>query len=172
MGATIATTIQKGISRGIFTNEAGLGSASIAHAAANTDHPSRQGLWGIFEVFFDTIVMCTITAFAILVTDVWTNGMSGSALTICAFDTVMQGLGKYVIAISLAFFAFSSILAWSYYGKKCVEYLAGEKYNKYYLIIFLLFIIIGSTTELHLVWEISDALNGLMAIPNMVGLEC
>ena len=172
MGATVATAIQKGISRGIFTNEAGLGSASIAHAAANTDHPSRQGLWGIFEVFFDTIVMCSITAFAILVTGVWTNGLTGSSLTVCAFDTVFQGLGKCIIAISLAFFAFSSILAWSFYGKKCIEYIAGEKYNKYYLLCFLLSIVLGSIAELHLVWEISDVLNGLMAIPNIIGLIC
>lgn len=159
MGASVATAIQKGISRGIFTNEAGLGSASIAHAAADTDHPSRQGLWGIFEVFFDTIVMCTITAVAILVTNQWTNGASGSTLTILAFDTVLQGYAKYIIAISLAFFAFSTMLAWSYYGRKCLEYVAGEKYNKYYLMIFLIAIVLGSVAELHLVWEISDALN-------------
>lgn len=169
-GVTVATAIQKGVSRGIFTNEAGLGSASIAHAAADTDHPSRQGLWGIFEVFFDTIVMCSITAFAILVTEKWTGGLTGSSLTVSAFDTVLHGVGKYVVAISLAFFAFSSILAWSLYGKRCVEYMVGEKYNKYYLFVFLLAIVLGSVAELHLVWEISDALNGLMVIPNLIGL--
>lgn len=170
MGATITTAIQKGISRGIFTNEAGLGSASIAHATANTHHPATQGLWGIFEVFFDTIVMCSITAFAILVTGTWTNGLSGTSLTIFAFDTVFPGLGKYTIAISLVFFAFSSILAWSFYGRKCMEYFAGEKYVKYYIMSFLLAIVLGAVADLHLVWEISDALNGLMVIPNLIGL--
>ncbi len=170
VGSTVALAVQKGISRGVFTNEAGLGSASIAHAAADTDCAARQGMWGIFEVFFDTIVMCSITAFAILVTDVWASGASGAALTAFAFDTVMYGFGKYVIAISLAFFAFASILAWSYYGKKCVEYLAGERFSKLYILVFLLSAVLGSVLELKLVWEISDSLNGLMALPNIIAL--
>ncbi len=169
-GATVATAIQKGIARGVFTNEAGLGSASIAHAAANTDHPARQGLWGVFEVFFDTIVMCSITAFAIMVSGAWTNGQSGSALTAFAFDTAMPHFGKYIVAISLIFFAFSSILAWSFYGGKCIEYLAGARYIKYYTLLFLSVIVFGAISELHLVWDISDTLNGLMAIPNLIGL--
>lgn len=169
-GAAVSTAIQKGISRGIFTNEAGLGSASIAHAAANCDHPAKQGLWGIFEVFFDTIVMCSITAFAILSSKIWSSGLNGSGLTVAAFDTAMHGLGKYTVAISLAFFAFLSILAWSYYGKKCMEYLAGERYTKYYLLFFVIAIVFGCVAETPIVWEISDALNGLMAVPNIIGL--
>ncbi|MDR0405969.1 MAG: sodium:alanine symporter family protein [Clostridiales bacterium] len=171
-GAAVSVAVQKGISRGIFTNEAGLGSASIAHAAAETDHPARQGLWGIFEVFFDTVVMCSVTAFAILSTDVWTSGLTGVSLTIAAFDTVLRGAGKYVIAVSLAVFAFASILAWSFYGKKCAAYLFGERCNNYYLTAFVAAAALGAITAPHLVWELSDALNGLMAVPNMIGLIC
>ncbi|OQB14984.1 MAG: Amino-acid carrier protein AlsT [Firmicutes bacterium ADurb.Bin193] len=170
MGATVAAAIRKGTARGIFTNEAGLGSASIAHASADTDHPFRQGLWGIFEVFFDTIVMCSITAFAILVTDKWTEGLTGTALTVSAFNSVIDGLGSYTIPVSLLFFAFSSVLAWAFYGRKCLEYIGGERYARIYLFVFISAIIAGATAKLELVWELSDALNGLMLIPNIIGL--
>lgn len=170
MGATVATSIQKGVSRGIFSNEAGLGSASIAHAAADTNHPFSQGLWGIFEVFFDTIVVCSITAIAILVTGEWTSDLTGSPLTIAAFDTVLLGAGKYIISISLTLFAFTSILAWSFYGRKCVEYAMGEKYITPYMVIFLITLVIGAIAEINVVWEVSDSLNGLMVIPNLIGL--
>jgi AGCS family alanine or glycine:cation symporter len=169
-GAGVAVAMRNGISRGIFTNEAGLGSASIAHATAQTDNPARQGLWGIFEVFFDTLVMCMITALAILVSGSWNNGLSGSSLTVSAFETVMPNSGKYLIAICLTFFAFSSIIAWSYYGRKCVEYLLGEGSIKYYLILYLIAVVLGAVAQFDLVWSITDAFNGLMAIPNLIGL--
>jgi AGCS family alanine or glycine:cation symporter len=171
-GATVSLAMQKGISRGVFTNEAGLGSASIAHSAAETDSPVRQGLWGMFEVFFDTIFMCLITAVAILVSGVWQSGASGAVLTMSAFETALPHTGKYVIALSLTFFALSSIIAWSYYGRQCLNYLTGNKYERFYLLLYIAFAFLGANMGLTAVWELSDALNGLMALPNLFGLIC
>ena len=169
-GAGIMQAIRFGVARGIFTNEAGLGSASIAHAAARTDHPVRQGLWGIFEVFFDTHVVCTVTALVILVTGVWTTGLEGAALTTAAFNQGLPGPGGYIVAIGLIFFSFSTLVAWSFYGEKCFEYLVGTRLVILYRLVWIPLIPIGAIGGLRTVWALADTLNGLMAIPNLIGL--
>lgn len=168
-GATVARAIRYGVARGVFTNEAGLGSAPIAHAAATTDHPVRQGLWGIFEVFVDTIVICTITALPIVMTGLWTTGMSGPELTASAFDASIPG-GRYIVTIGLTLFAFSTILGWEYYGERCLEYLVGPKSIIIYRIVYIPFVVIGAIGGLEALWHLADTLNGLMAIPNLIGL--
>ena len=170
-GAMVMTAMRRGIARGVFSNEAGLGSAPIAHAAARTDHPVRQGLWGIFEVFADTIVICTLTALTILSTGVWSSGLSGAALTTEAFNHGLPGnLGGIIVAIGIFFFAFSTILSWAYYGEKCAEHLMGSKVNMLYRIVWLPLIVVGAIGGLELIWDVADTLNGLMAIPNLIGL--
>lgn len=169
-GAGVLQAIRFGVARGIFTNEAGLGSASIAHAAARTDHPARQGLWGVFEVFFDTHVVCTITALVILVTGVWTEGLEGAAMTTAAFNRGLPGPGGYIVAIGLVFFSFSTLVAWSFYGEKCFEYLAGSQSVIFYRLLWIPLIPLGAVGGLRAVWALADTLNGLMAIPNLIGL--
>ncbi|MDW7651091.1 MAG: sodium:alanine symporter family protein [Bacillota bacterium] len=169
-GAGVLQALRFGVARGIFTNEAGLGSASIAHATARTDHPARQGLWGIFEVFFDTHVVCTITALTILVTGVWTTGLEGAALTTAAFNQGLPGPGGYIVAVGLVFFSFSTLVAWSFYGEKCFEYLAGTRSVLLYRLIWIPLIPVGAVGGLRTVWALADTLNGLMAIPNLIGL--
>ncbi len=170
-GAVVMESMKRGIARGVFSNEAGLGSAPIAHAAAKTDHPVRQGLWGIFEVFADTIVICTLTALAIISTGVWNSGLSGAALTTEAFNHGLPGnVGGIIVAIGIFFFAFSTILSWAYYGEKCAEYLLGTKSNIIYRVAWLPLIVVGAIGGLELIWDIADTLNGLMAIPNLIGL--
>jgi AGCS family alanine or glycine:cation symporter len=169
VGATIASAMRRGISRGVFSNEAGLGSAPIAHAAATTDHPVRQGLWGVFEVFMDTIVICTITALTILVSGLWDSGVTGAALTTQAFNEAIPN-GGYIVSIGIVMFAFSTILGWSYYGERCVEYLFGEKAITPYRIIWIPVIIVGSIGGLEFLWDLADTLNGLMAIPNLIAV--
>ena len=169
-GSTIALASRMGIARGVFSNEAGLGSAPIAHAAATTDHPVRQGLWGVFEVFMDTIVICSITALSIIVSGVWTSGESGAALTTMAFDASLPVIGGYIVAIGVLLFAYSTILSWSYYGERCLEFLFGPKAITPYRILFLPFIVIGAVGGLEIIWDIADTLNGLMAIPNLIGI--
>ncbi|MDR2903650.1 MAG: sodium:alanine symporter family protein [Clostridiales bacterium] len=170
MGASVSRAIKIGVERGVFSNEAGMGSASIAHAAAETDSPCRQGLWGIFEVFADTIIACTLTALVILVTASWHSGENGAALTVLAFQSEMGSFGGSFVSISVLFFAFASILGWSYYGEKCLEYLTGGRFSALYKGVFIGVICIGSVSRLELVWEISNTLNGLMALPNMIAL--
>lgn len=168
-GATLAMGIRFGVARGVFSNEAGLGSAPIAHAAATTDHPVRQGLWGVFEVFIDTIVICSLTALSILVSGLWDSGVTGAALTTQAFDQAIKG-GGYIVSVGVMLFAFSTILGWSYYGERCAEYLFGPKAILPYRIIWIPFVIIGAIGGLELIWDIADTLNGLMAIPNLIGV--
>lgn len=168
-GATIAVAMRRGVSRGVFSNEAGLGSAPIAHAAATTDSPVRQGLWGVFEVFIDTIVICTLTALAIMVSGLWSSGVSGAALTTQAFDEAIIG-GGYIVSIGVMLFAFSTILGWEYYGERCAEYLFGAKAILPYRIIWIPMVVVGSIGGLELLWDIADTLNGLMIIPNVIGV--
>jgi len=168
-GAAMARSIRYGIARGVFTNEAGLGSAPIAHAAATTDHPVRQGLWGIFEVFADTIVICSITALAIVTTGVWETGESGAVLTTLAFNTAIPG-GGIIVTVGLILFAYSTILGWAYYGERCLEYLVGTKPILAYRLLWTVFIVIGAVGGLEFIWSLADTLNGLMAIPNLVGV--
>ena len=169
-GATMAQAMRFGFARGVFTNEAGLGSAPIAHAAATTDHPVRQGLWGVFEVFIDTIVVASITALAIILTGVWETGLSGTELTMSAFDTVIPTFGGYIVSVGVLLFAFSTILGWEYYGERAAEYLFGPKVNIAYRLLFIPFVVIGAIGGLEAIWDIADTLNGLMAIPNLIGV--
>lgn len=168
-GSTLMVSMKAGISRGVFTNEAGLGSAPIAHAAATTDHPVRQGMWGVFEVFVDTFLVCSMTALVVLVSGKWDSGLQGAALTTQAFNEGFNG-GGYIVAVGLTLFAFSTILGWAYYGEKCSEYVLGPNAVKVYRIIYIPLIVVGAVGGLAPIWAIADTLNGLMAIPNLVGL--
>ena len=174
-GVGIKTAITKGVGRGIFSNEAGLGSAPIAHAAADVDHPVKQGIYGVFEVFMDTIVVCTMTALVVLlgvgVENIEFGNDIGANLTIMGFQSVFgQGISGVAVAICLALFALSTVLTWALYGSRCMEYLFGYKASKVYQIVFCIFACIAGNVELTLAWAIADTLNGLMAIPNLVAL--
>ncbi|WP_018249970.1 alanine/glycine:cation symporter family protein [Orenia marismortui] len=169
-GAGVMLAIRKGISRGIFSNEAGLGSAPIAHAAAKTNNPVRQGLIAMLGTFIDTIIICSLTTLTIIMTGVWNSGETGAALTTKAFNVGMPGPGGLVIGIGIIFFAFSTALGWCYYGEKCIEYLLGHKAIKPYKFIYILCVLLGATVKLELIWAISDVVNGLMALPNLVAL--
>lgn len=168
-GATVMLAIQMGVSRGVFSNEAGLGSSSIAAAAAKTDSPGRQALISMTGTFLATMVVCTITGLVIAVTDVLGSGLNGGPLTMKAFSTVIPG-GALIVTIGVILFAYSTIIGWAYYGEKCFEYLFGNKSILFYRILFSLFVVIGSALSLELVWSIADISNGLMAIPNLVAL--
>ena len=174
-GVGIKTALTKGVGRGIFSNEAGLGSAPIAHAAADVKHPVEQGIFGVFEVFMDTIVVCTMTALVVLlgggVQNIEYGTDIGANLTIMGFESVFgAGLPGVAVAICLSLFALSTVLAWALYGTRCVEYLFGYKASKVYQVIFCLFACIAGAVKLDLAWAIADTLNGLMAIPNLIAL--
>lgn len=169
-GSTIALALQYGVARGVFTNEAGMGSAPIAHAAATTDHPVRQGLWGIFEVFADTLVIATITGLIITMSGIWESGEGGASLTSEAFNQGLPMFGEHIVTFGLLFFAFSTVLGWSYYGEKCIEYLASSKAILPYRLIFMVMVVVGSIGGLTEIWDIADTLNGLMIIPNLIGI--
>lgn len=170
-GYVLSNAIRYGFSRGIFSNEAGLGSAPIAHGAADTDSPVRQGMWGIFEVFLDTIVVCTLTTLVILTSGIWDCGLNGAALTTAAYGASLGGYASIFIAVSTALFAFATLVGWSYYGERCVSYLFHNKRAvTIYRVIYVLVVFLGAVMELNLVWNLSDTLNGLMALPNLVGI--
>ena len=175
-GAALRTAMTKGVARGVFSNEAGLGSAPIAHAATSERNPVKQGLYGIFEVFMDTIVICTLTSLVILTSGAaegnWgNNDVAGVSTAIAGFSTTLGAKGgSLLIAIGLLLFATSTILGWSLYGTRCIEFLFGTKAVRPYQILFVIVIVLGATLDLKLVWDISDTLNGLMAIPNLIGL--
>ena len=166
------TAMKKGVSRGIFSNEAGLGTASIAHASADTDDAVKQGLFGVFEVFADTIVICTLTALVILCSGVTVNygQAAGAALTISGFTATYGGWVSILTAVAMCSFALSTILGWGLYGMRCVEFLFGSKANKPFLLIYSLVAIVGATIDLGLLWDICDTFNGLMAIPNLIAV--
>lgn len=168
-GATVMMAMKNGIARGLFSNEAGLGSGPIAHATASTDHPVRQGLWGVFEVIVDTFLICSLTAFVILLSDRWHEGLEGAALTTQSFATGLKG-GGFVVAVGIALFAFSTILGWYYYGEKNFEFIVGEKYAGLYKLAYIPLVFVGAIGGLKPIWAISDTLNGLMAIPNLIGI--
>ena len=175
VGIGIKTAITKGVGRGIFSNEAGLGSAPIAHAAADVDHPVKQGIFGVFEVFMDTVVVCTMTALVVLLgvgVDNVVYGVGiGADLTIQGFMSVFPGKASATaVAICLSLFALSTVLTWALYGTRCVEFLLGYKASKVYQVIFCLFACIAGTVSLQLAWNIADTLNGLMAIPNLIAV--
>ncbi|MFL2568493.1 MAG: alanine/glycine:cation symporter family protein, partial [Gammaproteobacteria bacterium] len=169
-GATVWGAIRYGVSRGVFSNEAGLGSSPIAHAAAKTNDPIKQGSISMLEPLIDTLIVCTITAFVILISQSWYAGYNGAALTTYAFDSAMPGIGKYIVIFGLVLFAFSTIIGWSYYGEKCAEFLFGEKIILYYRMLWVVVIPIGAAVELNLIWLIADIMNGLMALPNLIAL--
>jgi alanine or glycine:cation symporter, AGCS family len=218
-GAVLARTVQKGVARGIFSNESGLGSAPMVHAAAKTKEMVREGFVAMLEPFIDTIVVCTMTALVIILTGAWQvesedgrllygpggEGLpmkmtiygkgvqvigtvgpearpfldaagqpyelpTGASLTATAFETGLAGMGHWIVALGLVFFAYSTMISWSYYGDRCFEYLLGRKAIKPYRYIFCLFVLIGTLAGLDLVWLVADNLNALMAIPNLVGL--
>ena len=165
-------SMKKGVSRGIFSNEAGLGTGSIAHACADTQKPVKQGMFGIFEVFMDTIVICTMTALVILLSGVEIpyGQDAGAELTISGFTTVYGNWVSIFTAISMCCFAFSTIIGWGLYGSRCVEFLLGSKSVKVFTVLYALVSIAGATMDLGLVWGISDTFNGLMAIPNLIAV--
>lgn len=171
VGSTLMNTIKIGISRGVFTNEAGLGSSPIAHAASCTKEPVKQAMWGMLEVFIDTILMCTCTALVLITTDVWHMDLTGIDMNIAAFATVFPNFAPHAITISIFCFAFATLISWSYYGEKCIEFLVGSSsLNVIYKLIYSAIIVVGATSDVTTVWKISDSLNGLMAIPNLIGI--
>ncbi len=172
-GMVVMNTITWGFKRGVFSNEAGLGSAPIAHAASSETDPVKQGLYGIFEVFMDTIVICTLTAFPLLMSGIDLNyGVSGTtSLNVAAFATVFGSqIASLFIAIALSLFALSTVLSWGLYGSRCCEYIFGHKSVKVYQVVFVVVCMVGATIKLDLAWAIADTLNGLMAIPNLIAL--
>lgn len=176
-GYAIMLAMRQGFARGVFSNEAGLGSAPMAHAASNTQEPVEQGMWGVFEVFVDTIVICTLTSMAVLLSGVLKYDLdsfaSNGAAAAAAFNTILPGtIGGTVLQISLLFFALSTILGWSYYGERCWGYLTNNNkaVNLIFKVVFVLVCIVGAVGSGSLMWDISDTLNGMMAIPNLIGL--
>lgn len=170
-GTLIKNAMTLGFKRGVFSNEAGLGSGVIVNSTSDAKEPVVQGMWGIFEVFFDTIVVCTLTAFTVLSTGVLSfSDADGAALVSEAFGQVFTSSAGAIVAVSITLFAFTTVLGWSFYGEKCLEYLFGNKVTIVYKIIFSLMLIAGATMNLSLAWEISDTLNALMAIPNLIGV--
>jgi AGCS family alanine or glycine:cation symporter len=160
-----------GVARGVFSNESGLGSASIAAAAAQTGHPVTQALVSMTQTFIDTLVVCSFTGFVIIASGVWDSGLTGAQLTTAAFSHGLPGTtGGVIVAIALIFFAYSTVLGWSYYGEKSLAYLLGSRAVVPYRVLFCAFIFVGATAELQTVWTVSDIMNGLMAFPNLVGL--
>jgi len=172
LGALVGTVIRYGVARGVFSNEAGLGSAPIAAAAARTDHPCRQGLVSMTGTFLDTIVVCSITGLSLVMANLYplTDQAHAAALTSRSFDYFLPGLGSVIVTIGLILFAYSTVLGWSYYGERCFYYLVGIKGIKPYRMVFSIIIFFGSVWGLDLVWNIADAFNGAMAIPNLIGL--
>lgn len=169
-GAAMKQAITMGFKRGVFSNEAGLGSSVMVHSASDVKEPVVQGMWGIFEVFFDTIIVCSLTAFAVLSTGALETGLTGVPLVSAAFSHGFGAFAGRFVSLAVLLFAFSTVLGWSYYGEKSIEYVLGEGSKIYYKVIFIVFMVIGATMNLALAWDISDTLNGLMAIPNLLGV--
>jgi AGCS family alanine or glycine:cation symporter len=169
-GAAVRQAVTMGFKRGVFSNEAGLGSSVMVHSASDVKEPVVQGMWGIFEVFFDTIIVCSLTAFAILCSGSVESGLTGVALVNQAFAAGFHSFARYFVSLAVLLFAFSTVLGWSFYGEKAAEYIFGTKAVLVYKVVFVTFIIVGATMELTLAWDISDTLNGLMALPNLIGV--
>lgn len=170
VGATMAAAIRYGVARGVFSNESGLGSAPIAAAAAKTNDPVRQALVSMTQTFIDTLVVCTMTALVILISPFWQQGMSPSLLTMKSFELYLGSFGSVTVVLATVLFAYSTILGWSYYGEKAIEYIFGEKMVKIYRIIFIAIVMVGAMMKLSFVWDFSDLMNGMMAIPNLIAL--
>lgn len=168
-GAGIMLAIRMGVARGVFSNESGLGSAPIAAAAAQTKNPVSQALVSMTQTFIDTIIVCTMTGLVLILTGLWSSGQTGAELTTSAFAAGMPG-GQYVVTVGIILFAYSTMLGWCYYGEKSIEYLFGVKSIMPYRIVFITLIGVGAIAKLSFVWNLSDTLNGLMAVPNLIGL--
>jgi len=169
-GAAVWAAIRFGVARGIFSNEAGLGSAPIAHAAASTNSPVQQGNIAMLGTFIDTIILCSITGLVIITTGAWTQGETGASLSSAAFELALPGVGSYIVTLGLSIFAFTTILGWSFYSEKCVEYLFGEGAIKSFRVLWIIAVPIGATASLDFIWLVADTLNALMAIPNLIAL--
>ncbi|WP_415258047.1 alanine/glycine:cation symporter family protein [Thauera phenylacetica] len=169
-GAAVMMAIRYGVARGIFSNEAGLGTAGIAQAAGQTKNPVESGLVGMMGTFIDTIIVCTMTALVLIVTGVWNGGLKGAALTAAGFDAAFPGFGGQFLAIAITIFAFTTILGWAYYGEKCWEYLIGTSVEAPYRVVWTLFVLVGAVTQLDFVWLVADTLNAFMALPNLISL--
>ena len=170
-GTVVKEAIQKGIARGVFSNESGLGSAPIAAAAAKTEEPVEQGLVSMTGTFIDTIIICTLTGLSIIVTEKWTvAGLEGAPLTQAAFSSLFGTPGALALTFCLVLFAFTTILGWSYYGERCFEFLFGTKHIKLYRVIFVIMVALGGFLKLELIWIIADIVNGLMSLPNLIAL--
>jgi AGCS family alanine or glycine:cation symporter len=168
-GATIMLALRMGVSRGIFSNESGLGSAPIAHAAAETNSPVRQGTIAMLGTFIDTLIICTMTGLVLIVSGVWSSDLQGAAMTLSVFDATLP-FGGNILSLCIALFAFTTMLGWSYYGERCAQFLLGSKVVIPFRILWVLGVFIGTQMSLGLVWKMSDALNGMMAIPNLLAL--
>lgn len=171
-GAALKVTVQMGLARGLFSNEAGMGSAPIVAAAAKTDFAASQALVSMLQTTIDTLIVCSMTGFAILVTGAWQTDLTGPALTIHAFESVFGPLGKWIVAASLALFAYSTLIGWGYYGERALAYLLGIRSLVPYRCVFIVFVWVGAVSKLETVWTISDIFNGLMALPNLLALLC
>ena len=169
-GGALGTVIRYGVARGVFSNEAGMGSAPIAAAAAKTDHPVRQALVSMTGTFLDTIVVCSITGIVLVMGNMYMDGETGAALTTHTFDKLLPGPGGWIVTFGLIFFAYSTILGWCYYGEKCATYLFGDKCITPYRVIYVATVMMGTVASLDLVWAAADTFNGLMAIPNLIAL--
>jgi AGCS family alanine or glycine:cation symporter len=169
-GAAVWAAMRFGIARGIFSNEAGLGSAPIAHASAQTGDPIRQGLIAMLGTFIDTIIVCSITGLVILSSGVWQSGESGAALTSLAFGTALPIYGNHMVGVALALFAFTTLIGWSFYGERCAAFLFGVKVIIPYRVFWILVIPLGAMVDLEFIWLVADTLNALMALPNLIAL--
>ncbi|WP_195236940.1 alanine/glycine:cation symporter family protein [Romboutsia sp. 1001285H_161024_C4] len=170
MGASVSMAIRNGIARGVFSNESGLGSAPIAAAAAKTNHLAEQGLISMTGTFIDSLIICSLTGFSLILSGVWKGDLNGALMTQSAFESVLPHIGPLFLTISLSLFAFTTILGWCYYGERCFEFLFGIKFISAYRVVFVLMILIGSFLKLEMVWIIADIVNALMAIPNLIAL--
>ena len=170
LGSSVLLTLRMGVSRGIFSNEAGLGTAPMIHAAARTKEPVREGLVAMIGPFVDTILICTMTAIVIIVSGLWNSGLDGAPLTAQAFESLLPGLGQYIVSLGLCLFAYSTLISWYYYGEKGVEYLLGHRFITPYKWVYMAAIPIGAVVKLKIVWGFSDIANGFMALPNLIAL--
>lgn len=169
-GAAVWAAIRFGVARGVFSNEAGLGSAPIAHAAASTNSPVQQGNIAMLGTFIDTIIICSITGLVIISSGVWSQGETGASLSSAAFESALPGVGSYIVTVGLSIFAFTTILGWSFYSEKCVEYLFGESAITPFRFLWIIAVPIGATASLDFIWLVADTLNALMALPNLIAL--
>ncbi len=170
LGATVAAAMRFGIARGVFSNESGLGSAPIAAAAARTNDPVKQALVSMTQTFIDTLVVCTMTALVILTASSWTQGVSAASLTSASMAETLGNSGSVIVAIATALFAYSTLIGWNYYGEKAIEYLFGPRAIRIYRVFFIVAVMVGAVVSLDFVWNFSDLMNGMMAIPNLIGL--